>query len=165
MNIKQFYKLAKVENKEVLHIALIWLLENNFDNLQKDFDELGLGEAPNLEDHEYRNLSPELQVEFKRLILDLADISEETFNLLKEFMRSKGLENLEDFNEWVELHEWEYVDFDTFKPFSKSYLFESYLQVDKTTGEIQLQMDDHETIFNARLMDVLMWIITCELVY
>lgn len=144
MNIQQFCKLSKVEDKELLAVALFWLLDINHDTLDEDYERFGLGEVPDFTDSEYANLSPELQAKYKTLILDLCDLPLEDYDRLFAYVKKEGIEDL---SEWLRENEYRYLDtdqFEIFKPLTKSYLFREYLNVDDVTGEVQIYIQEVE---------------------
>lgn len=137
MNIKQFFKLKAVEDKALLRVALILLLDLDQDEVESDFKEYDLGETPNYLEDDYSRLSGSLKQDYKRLILDLCDLPLEDYDRLLTFVKQHKIEDLE---EWFNEKEYDFIEFEVFKPLLKSYIFRAYLACSDKTGEVHIQI-------------------------
>ena len=146
MNIKMFFKISNTEDVFVKELLLLHLLEHDLkhdlETMEEDFLSNGINPPPNFEICNYIYLTPSVKDKYRKAILDLCEVTEDAFeNLLNFFIKDGGLDDLDYWFREQELED-DALDFDLFKPLSKSPIFRDYLTVNKNTGEVFAQVHD-----------------------
>ena len=164
MDIRTFSKLQAIEDKELLRLLLIHLLDRPWNPIGNGFEETGFGPDIDWNKDCYAKLPVNMQEKFKEAILNLSNINLEDFERLLKFCETNDKVLEGNLIGYLGSTNGDPLPFEIFGPLRFSFIFIDLFIVDDNTGEVTYSgADEWDTQTQADLFEQLEQIIEFHL--